>query len=155
MKREILAHLHDIRHAGQAVNHPSAWPFSGYHEIQRPPRKCALIAYDELRELSGFSLYDGLRAAHREWLKASLKDGGGVRKAKWTESIAVGSEEFTKRIKEGLGVRGKGREVLATGDAFHLREREAGYGDDSYLENDDIGLGNEYFWNVFPAKSEG
>jgi hypothetical protein len=76
------------------------------------------------------------------------------REAKWTESIAVGREGFVERTKEGLGVRGKGREVLAHGDVFHLREQGAGYGDDSCLENDDIGLGNEYLWNVFPARSE-
>jgi putative transposase len=137
------------------VHHPSAWPFSGYREIQQPRRKCAVVAYDKLRELCGFSAYDGLRTAHREWLEASLKDGGGVREAEWTESIAVGSEEFTERIKERLGVRAKGREVFAGGDVFHLREREPGYGDDSCLENDDIGLENEYFWNVFPARLEG
>jgi hypothetical protein len=67
----------------------------------------------------------------------------------------VGSEEFNKRIKAGLGVRAKGREVLANGDVFHLRERGAEYGDNSCLENDDIGLENEYYWNVFPARSEG
>jgi hypothetical protein len=64
------------------------------------------------------------------------------------------SEQFTRRIKEGLGVRAKGRKVLANGDVFHLREREPGYGDDSCLENDDMGLENEYFWNVLPARSE-
>jgi len=137
------------------VNHPSAWPFSGYHEIQKPRGKCALVAYDKLQELAGFSAYDGLRAAHREWLEASLRDGGCVREEKWTESIAVGSEEFAKRIKEGLGVRAKGREIFANGDGFHLREREPGYRDHSCLENNDIGLENEYFWNVFPARSEG
>ena len=36
--------------------------------------------------------------------------------------------------------RAEGREVLGNGDVFHLRARESGYGDDSRLENDVIGL---------------
>jgi hypothetical protein len=67
----------------------------------------------------------------------------------------VGSEEFTKRIKEGLGVRAKGREVIAGADVFHLREPGPWYGDDSWPGNDDIGLENEHFWSVFLARLEG
>jgi len=137
------------------VNHPSAWRFSGYHEIQEPRRKCALLAYDRLEELAGFTSYNGLRAAHREWLEAALRDGGCVREGKWTESIAVGSEEFAGRIKEGLGVRAKGREVIAAADVFHLREPGAWYGDDSCPENDDIGPENEYLRSVFCERSGG
>jgi hypothetical protein len=64
-------------------------------------------------------------------------------------------EDFGERIKDGPGVRAKGREVRANGEVFHLRERGAVYGDDCSLENDDNELENEYFWNVFLARSEG
>jgi hypothetical protein len=67
-------------------------------------------------------------------------------------SAGVGSAEFAKRIKEGLGVRAKGREAIAAADVFHLREPGAWYGDDSCAENDDIGPENEYFWTVFLGK---
>jgi putative transposase len=93
------------------VEHPSQWPFSGYTEIQEPRRKCKLIAYDQLRNLLGFETYDQLRAAHGSWVDETLKDGHGVREDKWSESIAVGSEEFVERTKEGLGVRAKARKV--------------------------------------------
>ena len=46
-------------------------------------------------------------------------------------------------LKGELGVRAKGREVLANGGAFHLGEWEPRYSHDSCLENDDIGVG----WN--------
>jgi hypothetical protein len=75
-----------------------------------------------------------------------LRDGGFVREGKWTESIAVGNEEFVKRIKEGLGVRAKGREVIAAADVFHLRKSGPWYGDDFCPENDDIGPGNCVPW---------
>ena len=32
----------------------------------------------------------------------ALKDGDSVREAKWSESIAVGSQEFVERTKEEL-----------------------------------------------------
>jgi hypothetical protein len=76
-------------------------------------------------------------------------------KAREIESRAWRERGVTGGIKEGLGVRAKGREVFANGDVFHLRQRGAGYGDDSCLENDDIGPENEYFWTVFPARSQG
>jgi putative transposase len=39
------------------VSHPSEWKFGGYNEIQKPRRKCAIIAYEKLAELSSFSNY--------------------------------------------------------------------------------------------------
>jgi putative transposase len=39
------------------VSHPSEWKFGGYNEIQQPRRKCAIIAFGKLAELSGFSNY--------------------------------------------------------------------------------------------------
>jgi putative transposase len=71
------------------AEHPSEWPFSGYNEIQKPRRKCKLIAYDQLRDLLGFETHDHLRAAHRSWVHEALKDGNGVRDAKWSESLAA------------------------------------------------------------------
>ena len=40
-------------------------------------------------------------------LEASLKDSHG-RRSQWTQSVAVGSEEFVERTKAELGARGKG-----------------------------------------------
>jgi hypothetical protein len=57
------------------------------------------------------------------------------------------------RIKERLGVRAMGREIIAAADVFHLRERRAGYSDDSCSENDDIGPEKGYFRTVLPERS--
>jgi hypothetical protein len=65
-----------------------------------------------LQEVASFTSYNRFRAAHREWLEAALRDGGAVREGKWTESIAAGSEEFAKRVKEGLGARTRGGRSL-------------------------------------------
>ncbi len=111
------------------VEHPSEWPFSGYNEIQEPRRKCKLIAYDQLRDLLGFETYDQLRDAHKSWLDEALKNGERVREARWSESIAIGREEFVERTKEELGIRARGRKIREMEGQFELRELEAPYND--------------------------
>jgi putative transposase len=34
------------------VSHPSEWPFGSFEEIQKPRRKCVLIAYQKLAEIN-------------------------------------------------------------------------------------------------------
>lgn len=130
------------------VNHPSEWTFSGYREIQEPRRKCALIAYERLRKLTGFANYEEFRAAHSHWVHKYLGDDSDIRDSKWTRSIAVGSERFVERTRQELGIRAKGRKLLKSGEAFQLREPVACYSGISGIKNDDIGAKNGYFWNI-------
>jgi hypothetical protein len=130
-----------------SVDHPSEWPFSGYKEIQKPRRKCALIAYEKLRELAGIDTYFQFQDVHRDWVNESLGQGRGVYDSKWTRSIAVGSERFVHRTRKELGVRAKGRVVLESGEVFQLREPGISYQVDFSRKNDDIGGDNRYFWN--------
>ncbi len=82
------------------VNHPSEWTFGGYNEIQNPRKKCVLIAYQKLAELSGFDNYDRFRGSHKELVEELLQDGINFRQSEWTESIAVGSKPFIGEIKD-------------------------------------------------------
>jgi hypothetical protein len=79
----------------------------------------------------------------------ALKDGNGVRDAKWSESLAVGSEGFVERTKEQLGIRAKGREVRGMEDQFELREPEATYQSHFEAKKVDIGSENTYPWNDY------
>ena len=149
--RQCLVYIDlNMVRAGVA-EHPSQWPFSGYNEIQEPRRKCKLIAYDQLWDLLGFETHDHLRAAHRSWVHEALKDGNRVRDAKWSESLAVGSEGFVERTKEQLGIRAKGREVRGMEGQFELREPEATYHSHFEVKKADIGSENTYFWNDYPV----
>jgi len=131
------------------VHHPGQWSFSGYNEIQKPRRKCKLIAYDQLLRMLGFDTYDQLRDAHKGWVDEALKDGSIGREGWWSESIAVGSEEFIERTKEELGIRAKGRDVRETQGRFELREPTGLYKAHLGPENGDIGPENTYFWNDY------
>jgi len=130
-----------------SVSHPSQWSFSGYKEIQKPRRKCALIAYERLQGLAGFDTYNQLRTAHRDWGNDSLGQVRSIYDSRWTRSIAVGSERFVHRTKKELGARAKGRVVIEGGEAFQLREPGVSYLIDFGPKNDDIGAENGYFWN--------
>jgi len=50
------------------VSHPSEWPYGGYNEIQVPRRKNVIIAYDRLRQLTGFMDYEAFSSAHRGFM---------------------------------------------------------------------------------------
>jgi putative transposase len=136
------------------VRHPSEWPLSGYNEIQQPRRKCKLIAYDQLQGLLDFETYEQLKVAHRSWVDEALKDGRSGRDARWSESIAVGSEEFVERTKEELGIRAKSREVMEMEGQFALREPGASYGGHFEAEKSHIGLESTYFWKNYGDNSE-
>ena len=61
---------------------------------------------------------------------------------KWTQSIAVGSKTFVKKMKEALGFRATGRKIICTDDTFELREELMPYGKANNLDS-----GNTFLWN--------
>jgi putative transposase len=130
------------------VAHPSMWPFSGYNEIQEPRRKNILIDYEKLQLLTGSASYDELKSSHRGWVDEYLGNGVGGREAVWTGSIAVGSKSFIMKVKSLLGFKAKGRDVIAGGEGYYLREEAAPYRTLFRAEKDDIGPDNAYFWDV-------
>ena len=130
------------------VTHPSEWFFGGYNEIQQPRKKCALIAYQKLAELTGFETYDAFQKAYKELVGEALRNGNNVKQPEWTKSIAVGSESFIETIKDKLGPLAKGRKILAKEGGFQLREEIGTYIANFDSKNDDIGTQNAYFWDV-------
>ena len=129
------------------VSHPSMWPSCGFNEIQEPRRKNVLIDYERLQRLHGAGSYDQLRSSHKGWVEEYLGDGERARREEWTGSIAVGSKSFVEKVKELLGNRAKGRDVIEGSEGYQVREGPALYNPLLGAENDDIGLENAYFWD--------
>src|SRR5918994_2085783 len=75
------------------VSHALQWKESGFSEIQKPPKRYAIIDLKSLSELSGFADLQDQRA-HREWVEQGLENGFAVRDDRWSEAIAVGSMAF-------------------------------------------------------------
>jgi putative transposase len=130
------------------VSHPSEWHYSGYNEIQAPRRKNVLIDYERLRWLLGSDSYDQLKRSHEGWVEEHLGDGTKGRQDEWTGSIAVGSRSFIESVKERLGFRVKGRDIIESGEGYQLRESPSPYNALFEAKNEDIGLKNTRFWDI-------
>jgi putative transposase len=128
------------------VEHPSEWGFCGYHEILTPRQRYTLIDYDGLRSLLNFDSIDDFAATYRGWIEESLGGGNSLRDAKWTESVAVGSEAFVTATKEVLGDKGEGRAVIGYDGSYELRESPAAYKGIFGHKKVALRPQNEYLW---------
>ena len=135
------------------VRHPARWLFSGYNEIQNPPQRYAFIDRGRLMELFGFDDSDRLTETHKGWVEEALEVDGHVRDAKWSESIAVGSKSFVEEIKEKLGIRAMGREVVRREAGYELKEHMSPYSRTSDPKMGALRAENSYFWHVFDDNS--
>ncbi len=70
----------------------------------------------------GFEYYDDLKDAHYKWVDKEMQTDNSGKENKWTQSIAVGSKTFIKKLKEALGFRATGRKIICADDTFELRE---------------------------------
>ena len=109
------------------VNHPSEWRWSGYNEIQSPPKRYRLIDLTELVTLAGTNSLLSLQDHHRTWVETELKNDQPKRLEKWSQSLAVGDEQFVKRIQTELGYAATYRETSKDDGAYVLRESAESY----------------------------
>ena len=129
------------------VKHPREWRFCGYQEIQKLKERYRIIDYRKLMALLDLNDSGRLQESCRGWVEEALRGGDHVREGKWSESIAVGSENFVETTKELLGVRGRGRQVLGENGRYELREPGSSYGRDFGVENSLLSHQNSYLWN--------
>ncbi len=112
------------------VDHPREWPHGGYPEVQRPPRRYAVIDMAALQSLFGSGEPGGFAAVHRQWVDAALagtRASPSGREPWWSESLAVGSEAFVEGVRTELGVKAYARSVAAVGDVWRLKEPSGSY----------------------------
>jgi len=89
----------------RVVDHPSEWGWCGYDELVGARQRYRLLDLDCVLERLGRMSRETFIQEYRRAVRASLREGKLEREALWTESIAVGSEEFTKRISERVRYR--------------------------------------------------
>jgi len=58
----------------------------------------------------------------------------------------VASQQFVKAMKERLGFKAKGREVIGGDGSYQLKESPAPYMDNLALQKEPLRLQNAYFW---------
>jgi hypothetical protein len=109
------------------VKHPSEYRMSGFNEIQNPPKRYAVIDGTALRDFFAVSDPEHFRQEYRSWVDAELKAGAKKRNSLWSESLAVGSKGFVKKIQQQLGVRAKSCSVVLEKVGNALKETQASY----------------------------
>lgn len=132
----------------RVVKHPADYKLSGFNEIQNPPVRYAVIDNKALLDL--FSIKDPVdfRKVHSQWIEAEIEADIAKRKSLWSESIAVGSEEFIGKIQQQLGLRAKGRSVTTENEGTTLKESQAPYNTFFLGKKGTLRPNNSYFWDL-------
>ena len=130
------------------VSHPLQWEESGYHEILRQPLRYGLIDRKALKEILGFADEESLKDAYPQIVSDAMHSVPQTRQPMWSESVAVGNEDFVTEAKKALSSRALGRKVSSGNDVYELREAFRPYKVNFELENDALRQGNMFFWDV-------
>ena len=129
------------------VNHPGEWKESGFSEIQKPPKRYAIIDLQSLIELTGYADLRDLQTAHRQWVEQGLENGLVARDDSWSEAIAVGSLAFVENVKNQLGIKASHRDVIEADGTYALREAGEAYGVEFATESEALRSQNIFFWD--------
>jgi len=108
------------------VKNPIEWKESGYYEIANPRKRYQIIDYSYLSKLLNVELNE-LKSVQKEWIKEALEKNSLDRVGKWTEAIAVGSNEYVDCIRKQLGVKAIGRSTVINEGSYVLKENEVPY----------------------------
>ena len=111
------------------VNHPTDWHWCGYQEIAGRRQRYRILDLDELLRLEWMNDLGDFAEWYCARLKEAIEAGRNKhREPHWTESIAVGSEAFVRRIA-GLARNRKRLEIKESADsAWYVRDPAACYG---------------------------
>lgn len=80
------------------VRHPVDWRWCGYQEIAGLRERYRILDLDELLQLAHATDATKLAEWYRLGLEGVLRTGNLCREPVWSEAIAVGSEDFVRRI---------------------------------------------------------
>ena len=110
------------------VDHPRDWKSCGYFETLNPKQRGARLDLTGLCDLLGIESVEELQRLRKVWVDKRLQDREFEREPIWTESVAVGTLEYTRWMKRALGYSNRGRETRLVSDCYALREPESRYG---------------------------
>ncbi|MFC1766497.1 hypothetical protein ACFL6U_31010 [Planctomycetota bacterium] len=109
------------------ARHPHDWATGGYHEIHNPRDRYSIIDHDGLAKLLGFSSVPAFQEQHRRWIDDALAENMLMREAKWSQSIAVGSEVFVNQVADAIDPELSKRKTTVMGESFVVREAAVAY----------------------------
>jgi putative transposase len=104
----------------RVVSHPRDWPYCGYAELAREiaesptrlRRRSLLVDSGALTALMGVPDPAAAYAQRSQWIDAAIRKGHLERDPVWTESLAVGSDDFLRSFAAELGSRIGAAEIV-------------------------------------------
>ncbi|MCC6144953.1 MAG: transposase [Candidatus Hydrogenedentes bacterium] len=81
------------------VKHPRDWPWCGYDELSGTRLRYRVLAQDRLLESLGLDNLAQFREQYIEAIERRVATGQLAREAHWSESLAVGSQDFVSRAQ--------------------------------------------------------
>jgi len=109
------------------VKHPRDWVASGYHEIQTPSQRYRIVDLRALMYLLEIDSLQELQQRHLEWIDSAIYQRNVHYDAIWSQSIAVGSEEFVEKVRLQLGIKAKHRKTINDNGVFFIKEPDVSY----------------------------
>lgn len=100
---------------------------TGRNEIQLPPRRYRIIDREALARALGLPTVQSLAGTHRAWIDDALHNDRAAQDDRWTQALALGSEQFARTIHAQLGIRAVDRSVRNNANAYHLAKDPAPY----------------------------
>jgi len=80
------------------VEHPSQWRWCGYDELTGKRARYCLLDFDRLLESLGVSSLTEYRLIQEQGIEEAIQRRELKRQATWTESLAVGNQQFVERV---------------------------------------------------------
>jgi len=111
----------------RAVPHPEKWAWCSYNELVGRRKRYRLIDSAELLLQTGGRSMEAFAANYAEVIRSRVARAELARDAKWTESIAVGSKEFIRRVEENTHWRVSLDVQEEAGGTWMVREARAAY----------------------------
>jgi putative transposase len=84
------------------VLHPSVWKWCGYQELVGVKSRYRLLNIDCLLELLGKLDFNSFCEEYQIQIQMDIEQKKLHREKRWTESIAVGGEEYVKKIAKSI-----------------------------------------------------
>jgi len=109
------------------VNHPEDWEFAGYNEIMNPKERYAIIDHETLRGFFQVKNNRRLQEDYSGFVQREINKEVIKQDPDWSQSIAVGSEDFVVGIQSKLGIKTEKRKVDGKEDHWMLHEPGVSY----------------------------
>ena len=110
------------------VTHPREWRWCGYSELVGLRQRYRLIDREAVLRWQGGATWQEFARDYEQAMEAAVVEGGSLRNPIWTESIAVGSPGFTKRVLEGIRNRVRLQYEEVEPGVWTVREPDGRYG---------------------------